>query len=166
MGIQFSNAFDTCISGRLRERGVSSLRYGSNRGMVQQTESIRDILSQSYGEYRYEHHTDRTGCRYPNSVNGIFDFPCTGGNYFPGCWYFPLPFTKKAGWRAAISICTLPAALLMPLIALRYPGRSKKDITTTSTGLWRNIESIIRLVLRNRNVFLLATVYGLKERAP
>ena len=69
---------------------------------------------------------------------------------------------QTAGWRAAISVCTLPAALFLPLIALRYPGRSKRDITTTSTGLWGNIESITKLVLRNRNIVLLAAVYGLK----
>jgi len=69
---------------------------------------------------------------------------------------------QTAGWRAAISVCTLPAVLFLPLIALRYPGRSERNTTTTSTGLWRNIVSITKLVLRNRNVVLLAAVYGLK----
>ncbi len=68
---------------------------------------------------------------------------------------------QTACWRAAISVCTLPAALFLPLIALRYPGRSERNTTTTSTGLWQNIKSIIKLVLRNRNIVLLAILYGL-----
>lgn len=67
-----------------------------------------------------------------------------------------------AGWSAAISACTLPAALLLPLIAIRYPARSQRDTAASSTGFWQNIQSIIRLVLQNRNVVLLAAVYALK----
>jgi MFS family permease len=71
-----------------------------------------------------------------------------------------------AGWRTAIAACVLPAAVLLPLIGIRFPG---KDGAPASLGAGAGEEpgpperhpgALTARVLRNRNVVLLALVYA------
>lgn len=76
-----------------------------------------------------------------------------------------------AGWRLSVVVCTLPALLLLPLIAIRFPkGSPAAAIEPTSSGthvsnLGRNMLSISASVLKNKVVLRLAAVYALKGMA-
>ena len=70
------------------------------------------------------------------------------------------------GWRSAVSICALPAVLLIPLVGLRF--RNARVLTASDSSeeplmrlMWRQMGFLSRTVLRNRDVVLLATVYAL-----
>jgi MFS transporter, FSR family, fosmidomycin resistance protein len=70
------------------------------------------------------------------------------------------------GWRSAISICVLPTVVLLPLVWLRFRNapvsRAVGDTgQRRSPHLWKQVMSLSRLVLQNRNVVLLAAVYAL-----
>jgi MFS family permease len=69
-----------------------------------------------------------------------------------------------AGWRMAIAACVLPAAVLLPLVGIRFPGR---DGAPAAPGAGeepgppeRHPGALTARVLRNRNVVLLALVYA------
>ncbi len=70
---------------------------------------------------------------------------------------------QAAGWRNAILACTMPAAVLIPMLAWRYPNRSPGAARGTRSGVWKSLSRLSKQVLGNRNVLLLAAVYALKE---
>jgi MFS family permease len=70
-----------------------------------------------------------------------------------------------AGWRTAIAACVLPAAVLLPLVGVRFPGKDGAPGVTLSSSPGAAAGGTIALtarVLRNRNVVLLALVYALQ----
>lgn len=73
-----------------------------------------------------------------------------------------------AGWRSAVSVFALPAVILLPLVGLRFQNMPKSTDGLKSGskqaiagGMWQQVRSISRLVLRNRAVVLLASIYAL-----
>ena len=70
-----------------------------------------------------------------------------------------------SGWRSAIFVCSIPALVLLPLVALRFPKGVRKNRHENSTGrasLGRSMLLISASVLKNKVVFRLAIVYALK----
>ena len=84
-----------------------------------------------------------------------------------------------AGWRTAVAACVLPAAVLLPLVGIRFPGRdgapgetaSPSETVSPALGDGNNdapgmseqgMGALTARVLRNRNVVLLALVYALQ----
>ena len=63
------------------------------------------------------------------------------------------------GWRNALALCALPAAVLLPLVGIRFPKAeepySKSSPAPSTRGLTRS-------VVRNQNIVLLGLVYALK----
>jgi MFS family permease len=66
------------------------------------------------------------------------------------------------GWRLAIGACTLPAALVLPLVGIRFPGHHAQGQSQSGKVERPPMAGLTRRVLRNRNVVLLALVYALK----
>ena len=73
-----------------------------------------------------------------------------------------------AGWRSAIYVFALPAIVLLPLVSLRFQNAPKSTETLNTEpqqpmagGVWQQVRLISSLVLRNRTVVLLATIYAL-----
>ena len=67
------------------------------------------------------------------------------------------------GWRSAIAVCTLPAAVILPLIGFRFPRGDRANVGSGKTIT--SLRALTSLVLKNRNVVLLAVVYALKGMA-
>jgi len=70
------------------------------------------------------------------------------------------------GWRSAISICVLPAILLLPLVGFRFMNApvltaSSKAQENVRQHLWQQTRSLTQAVIKNRDVVLLAAVYAL-----
>lgn len=69
-----------------------------------------------------------------------------------------------SGWRAAIVACSLPAILLLPLVALRFKD-ARVDVTAKPrerAHIRKSFLSISSTVFGNKWVMLLAGVYALK----
>ncbi|MCP4536921.1 MAG: MFS transporter [Chloroflexi bacterium] len=71
-----------------------------------------------------------------------------------------------AGWRSAISICVLPALILLPLVGFRFQNvlvSTASDNTEEPLidRMWQQMRSLSRTVFQNRDVVLLATIYAL-----
>ncbi len=67
-----------------------------------------------------------------------------------------------SGWRPAIFVCSIPALLLLPLVAARFPRQRRRPEGPDRVGFNRNILSISASVIRNKVVLLLAIVYALQ----
>ena len=67
-----------------------------------------------------------------------------------------------SGWRSAILVCTLPALILLPLVAARFPGAGRRPPGLFRVSFGKNILSISSSVLKNKIVLRLAVVYALK----
>ena len=67
------------------------------------------------------------------------------------------------GWRSAVAVCTLPALLILPSIGIRFPRGDKANVSTGRT--FASLRVLTSMVLKNRNVVLLAVVYALKGMA-
>ncbi|MBN1687014.1 MAG: MFS transporter [Spirochaetales bacterium] len=89
-----------------------------------------------------------------------------------------------SGWRPAIFVCAIPALVLLPLVAVRFPKGSRPPAAPAGTGgvvggganggvvpagagitpraTARNLLSISAAVLKNKIVVRLAIVYALK----
>jgi MFS family permease len=74
-----------------------------------------------------------------------------------------------AGWRAAIAACGLPALVLLPIIAVRFPsGERRRGGGEAVAGgpafsrLMQGFRHLTSTVLRNRTVVLLGLVYLLE----
>jgi len=70
------------------------------------------------------------------------------------------------GWRSAISICVLPAIILLPLVGIRFRNAPVARASSNAEEplmrqAWQQVRSLSRLVLKNRDVVLLAMVYAL-----
>ncbi|MBV7338952.1 MFS transporter [Chloroflexi bacterium TSY] len=65
-----------------------------------------------------------------------------------------------AGWRISIAACVFPAAVLLPLVGIRFQNRAQPS-TQFQISLWNRLRSISRLVVQNRSVVLLASIYAL-----
>ena len=66
-----------------------------------------------------------------------------------------------AGWRTSIAICVLPAAMLLPLVGIRFNNRAPESSNQLQIKLWRRLHAISALVFQNRSVMLLASIYAL-----
>ncbi|MEM7035045.1 MAG: MFS transporter, partial [Chloroflexota bacterium] len=70
-----------------------------------------------------------------------------------------------AGWRAAISVCVLPAIVLLPLMGFRFQNAPVAQTGSSElpliSNMWQQTRSLSRLVFQNREVVLLAIVYAL-----
>ena len=66
-----------------------------------------------------------------------------------------------AGWRTAVAICTVPAALLLPLVGLRFTNSAPSLHHLPMTGRQERLRQITALVVSNRSVVILAMVYAL-----
>ena len=67
-----------------------------------------------------------------------------------------------SGWRWAVVICALPALVLLPMVAFRYPSRSTEKPDDAIRHLGRSLLAISGSVIKNRPVLLLAVIYALK----
>jgi MFS family permease len=67
-----------------------------------------------------------------------------------------------SGWRTAIFVCSIPALLLLPLVAARFPRGKRPPSGLAQIGLGRSMLSISASVLKNKIVLRLAIVYALK----
>lgn len=67
-----------------------------------------------------------------------------------------------AGWRVAVAACAAPALALLPIVGLRFHGRSPGSAHREVGGAGQRVWSMLVRVLRNRNVILLALVYTLR----
>ena len=67
------------------------------------------------------------------------------------------------GWRTAIAVCTLPAAIILPLIGMRFPRGDRANVSDGPT--LASLRILTTMVLKNRNVVILAIVYALKGMA-
>ncbi len=79
-----------------------------------------------------------------------------------------IPITMAAvagigGWRIAIAACALPLIVLLPLIRLRFPRGQRESYA--DAGIMKRIGELAGLVLKNRNVVVLALVYALRGMA-
>lgn len=105
--------------------------------------------------------------RFPHRRTYAVSFYSMLGN--AGASLMPIALSMLAvtlGWRSAISICVLPAILLLPLVGFRFQNaRVSKDLDHAEESLirqtWRQMRSLSHSVLKNRTVILLATVYAL-----
>lgn len=75
-------------------------------------------------------------------------------------------FAVAVGWRLAIAWCVLPAVLLLPLVWFRFQNapvsKEARDAEESLIQqLWFQVRSFSRLILKNRDVVLLATIYAL-----
>lgn len=66
-----------------------------------------------------------------------------------------------AGWRVAIAVCALPAALLLPLVSVRFPSGVTAVIKQQRSTLTSNVKALTSQVMQNRSVVLLALTYAL-----
>ncbi|MEZ4707563.1 MAG: MFS transporter [Caldilineaceae bacterium] len=66
-----------------------------------------------------------------------------------------------AGWRMAVAVCTLPAAILLPLVGLRFANSAPSLQQGPAAGRQERLRQITALVVGNRSVVLLAIVYAL-----
>ncbi len=66
-----------------------------------------------------------------------------------------------AGWRTSLQACALPAAVLLPLVALRMGGSNGAMQAQRESHTAEPFRKITARVLRNRNVVVLALVYAL-----
>jgi len=105
--------------------------------------------------------------RFPHNRSYAVSLYSMMGN--AGASLMPIALSTTAavlGWRSAISICVLPAVILLPLVGLRFQNA---PVSTASDDaeeplmrpMLRQMRSLSRLVLQNRDVVLLATVYAL-----
>jgi MFS family permease len=111
-----------------------------------------------------------TAKRFQSRKAVAISFHGLGGNL--GTSLMPLlqaAVVTVAGWRAAIAACVLPAAVLLPLIGIRFPGQDgaggKAGIPRQSgapSPARQQASALTTRVLRNRNVVLLALVYALQ----
>ena len=77
----------------------------------------------------------------------------------------PLSQPPRA-WRSAIAVCALPAALLLPLVGIRFPNGAAQHVTANTTSgpsasRRTRVRTLTALVLGNRSVVLLAIIYAL-----
>jgi MFS family permease len=109
-----------------------------------------------------------TAKRFESHKATAISFHGLGGNL--GTSLMPLlqsAVVTVAGWRAAIAACVLPAAVLLPLIGIRFPGQDGavgRD-GAGADNLSRPAQrpgALTARVLENRNVVLLAIVYALQ----
>jgi MFS family permease len=87
----------------------------------------------------------------------------TGGNI--GTSLMPLlqsAVVTVAGWRMAVGACALPAVVLLPLIGVRFPGKTGAESERRQGNLRQRLGILTSRVVKNRNVVLLALVYALK----
>jgi nitrate/nitrite transporter NarK len=87
----------------------------------------------------------------------------TGGNI--GTSLMPLlqsAVVTVAGWRTAVGACALPAAVLLPLIGVRFSGKADAESERPQGNPRQRLGILTSRVLKNRNVVLLALVYALK----
>lgn len=66
-----------------------------------------------------------------------------------------------AGWRMAVAVCTLPAALLLPLVGLRFTNSAPSLHQPSPQERSEKLRQITALVVGNRNIVLLSVVYAL-----
>jgi FSR family fosmidomycin resistance protein-like MFS transporter len=64
-----------------------------------------------------------------------------------------------ASWRVAIVACAVPVLALLPVVGLRFHGKS---VGEASPQAGQGIRAMLVRVLKNRNVILLALVYTLR----
>lgn len=64
-----------------------------------------------------------------------------------------------SSWRTAVAVCAVPALALLPMVGIRFHGKSTGE-AARSQG--QGILVMLRRVLRNRNVILLALTYTLR----
>ena len=67
-----------------------------------------------------------------------------------------------SGWRSAILVCSLPALVLLPLVAARFPRDWRRDPGSNGVSIGSSILSISSSVVKNKVVLRLAIVYALK----
>jgi MFS family permease len=111
-----------------------------------------------------------TAKRFQSRKAVAISFHGLGGNL--GTSLMPLlqaAVVTVAGWRAAIAVCVLPAAVLLPLIGIRFPGQDGAGgqagvprHTGAPSPARQQAGALTTRVLRNRNVVLLALVYALQ----
>ncbi len=68
------------------------------------------------------------------------------------------------GWRSSIAACVIPAFVLLTLVGLRFPGRSK-TIVSEQQSLAARFTGLTQQVFTNRNVVLLGVIYFLSSMA-
>jgi MFS transporter, FSR family, fosmidomycin resistance protein len=64
-----------------------------------------------------------------------------------------------ASWRVAVIACAAPALALLPIVGLRFHGKS---VGEAAPQAGQGIRAMLVRVLKNRNVILLALVYTLR----
>ncbi|MBT3272662.1 MAG: MFS transporter [Spirochaetales bacterium] len=68
-----------------------------------------------------------------------------------------------SGWRSAVVVCSLPALILLPLVAFRFPdGRPQASTEPATMTIRDSILAISATVFKNRKIMLLALIYALK----
>lgn len=70
-----------------------------------------------------------------------------------------------SGWRVSIFLCSIPALVLLPLIAVRFPKEKRPSTGLSGAGAVVSMLSISTTVLKNKIVVRLAVVYALKGMA-
>jgi MFS family permease len=104
-----------------------------------------------------------TARRFASHKAVAISFHGLGGNL--GTSLMPLlqsAVVTVAGWRAAIAACVLPAAVLLPLVGIRFPGRDGAGAGGSPSRPAERPGALTARVLRNRNIILLAGVYALQ----
>jgi MFS transporter, FSR family, fosmidomycin resistance protein len=101
--------------------------------------------------------------RFPNNRAFAISFHGLMGNI--GASLMPVVQAAVAavsGWRSAIFVCSLPALVLLPLVAARFPRGRRGPAAPHGISMGRNILSISTSVVKNKVVLRLAIVYALK----
>ncbi len=110
--------------------------------------------------------TALTAERFPDNRAFAISFHGLMGNI--GASLMPVIQASIAGaygWRSSIVVCTLPALILLPLIAIRFSKGGVRQAGLSYKKLRHSILSISASVLKNRIVLRLAVVYSLKGMA-
>ncbi|NQU31249.1 MAG: MFS transporter [Anaerolineae bacterium] len=105
--------------------------------------------------------------RFPHHRSYTVSFYSMMGN--AGASLMPIALSLSAvavGWRSAISICVLPTIIVLPLVGLRFQNAAVSTASNDAAEplmrhMWRQLQSLSRGVVQNRDVVLLATVYAL-----
>ena len=105
--------------------------------------------------------------RFPHLRSYAVSFYSMFGN--AGASLMPVALAALAmtlGWRSAISLCVLPAILLLPLVGFRFKNTPVFTTSTKPQGalrqhLWQQTRALTQSVINNRVVVLLAVIYAL-----